>query len=142
MWWRGFFFFFSSRRRHTRFDCDWSSDVCSSDLVPEPECDPGEARAPQWGARGAGHDVEGDADQYERAPAEQYEIRMRGPHAAEREPGERQELRPVQLDRRDEPDGGARQQPDRRPRHVLERHAHGGSVGGGRGPEAGTTTPA
>src|SRR5256886_5131409 len=22
---------FSSRRRHTRFDCDWSSDVCSSD---------------------------------------------------------------------------------------------------------------
>src|SRR2546430_3608605 len=28
------FFFFSSRRRHTRFDCDWSSDVCSSDLLP------------------------------------------------------------------------------------------------------------
>src|SRR2546430_5814402 len=28
------FFFFSSRRRHTRFDCDWSSDVCSSDLGP------------------------------------------------------------------------------------------------------------
>src|SRR2546430_1349749 len=26
------FFFFSSRRRHTIFDCDWSSDVCSSDL--------------------------------------------------------------------------------------------------------------
>src|SRR5260370_33623386 len=25
-------FFFSSRRRHTRFKCDWSSDVCSSDL--------------------------------------------------------------------------------------------------------------
>src|SRR5688572_31559144 len=25
-------FFFSSRRRHTRFDCDWSSD-CSSDLM-------------------------------------------------------------------------------------------------------------
>src|SRR2546430_16554123 len=32
--WR--FFFFSSRRRHTRFDCDWSSDVCSSDLAREP----------------------------------------------------------------------------------------------------------
>src|SRR5256886_10659319 len=30
----GIFFFFSSRRRHTRFDCDWSSDVCSSDLNP------------------------------------------------------------------------------------------------------------
>src|SRR5882762_11467214 len=27
-----FVFFFSSRRRHTRFKCDWSSDVCSSDL--------------------------------------------------------------------------------------------------------------
>src|SRR2546430_12129835 len=32
--------FFSSRRRHTRFDCDWSSDVCSSDLRPQtsPPC--------------------------------------------------------------------------------------------------------
>src|SRR5690606_21080126 len=28
-----FFFFFSSRRRHTRFSRDWSSDVCSSDLL-------------------------------------------------------------------------------------------------------------
>src|SRR2546430_3806739 len=31
-----FVFFFSSRRRHTRFDCDWSSDVCSSDLASKP----------------------------------------------------------------------------------------------------------
>src|SRR2546421_8626513 len=31
-----FFFFFSSRRRHTRSDRDWSSDVCSSDLLREP----------------------------------------------------------------------------------------------------------
>src|SRR2546427_2817402 len=31
------FFFFSSRRRHTRFDCDWSSDVCSSDLMAQAE---------------------------------------------------------------------------------------------------------
>src|SRR3990167_7662110 len=30
-------FILSSRRRHTRFDCDWSSDVCSSDL----SCSPG-----------------------------------------------------------------------------------------------------
>src|SRR5690606_39337387 len=30
-----FFFFFSSRRRHTRFSRDWSSDVCSSDLLYE-----------------------------------------------------------------------------------------------------------
>src|SRR5260221_9873714 len=28
-------FFFSSRRRHTRSLCDWSSDVCSSDLAVE-----------------------------------------------------------------------------------------------------------
>src|SRR5215211_8415298 len=28
-------FFFSSRRRHTRSLCDWSSDVCSSDLFLE-----------------------------------------------------------------------------------------------------------
>src|SRR5947199_7332381 len=27
-------FFFSSRRRHTRCLSDWSSDVCSSDLLP------------------------------------------------------------------------------------------------------------
>src|SRR5467141_2389095 len=36
-----FFFFFSSRRRHTRFKCDWSSDVCSSDLDAESRCPPG-----------------------------------------------------------------------------------------------------
>src|SRR5437868_12658500 len=30
---RFFVFFFSSRRRHTRSKRDWSSDVCSSDLV-------------------------------------------------------------------------------------------------------------
>src|SRR5260370_3645355 len=29
-------FFFSSRRRHTIFKCDWSSDVCSSDLSGVP----------------------------------------------------------------------------------------------------------
>src|SRR5690242_20922347 len=32
------FCFFSSRRRHTRLTCDWSSDVCSSDL--DPPCRP------------------------------------------------------------------------------------------------------
>src|SRR2546427_9325690 len=37
------FFFFSSRRRHTRFDCDWSSDVCSSDLLL--------SSAPRWRQR-------------------------------------------------------------------------------------------
>src|SRR5690606_41100466 len=32
-------FFFSSRRRHTRFSRDWSSDVCSSDLILEHQAD-------------------------------------------------------------------------------------------------------
>src|SRR5438034_5770097 len=32
-----YFFFFSSRRRHTRSLCDWSSDVCSSDLLSQPK---------------------------------------------------------------------------------------------------------
>src|SRR5256885_7364832 len=32
-------FFFSSRRRHTRLQGDWSSDVCSSDLVMEADAD-------------------------------------------------------------------------------------------------------
>src|SRR5690606_39727087 len=31
---------FSSRRRHTRFSRDWSSDVCSSDLVAVHTGDP------------------------------------------------------------------------------------------------------
>src|SRR2546430_11960115 len=41
-----FFFFFSSRRRHTRFDCDWSSDVCSSDLAGEALADKDDGRQP------------------------------------------------------------------------------------------------
>src|SRR4051812_49549162 len=36
-----FFFFFSSRRRHTRLTCDWSSDVCSSDLGENGNAGPG-----------------------------------------------------------------------------------------------------
>src|SRR5258706_7624076 len=37
------FFFFSSRRRHTRLVSDWSSDVCSSDLLePAESADGGE----------------------------------------------------------------------------------------------------
>src|SRR2546429_2250281 len=39
--WFGFFFF-SSRRRHTRCSRDWSSDVCSSDLLTD---DSGAARS-------------------------------------------------------------------------------------------------
>src|SRR5438876_9712651 len=33
------FFFFSSRRRHTRWTGDWSSDMCSSDLILERRTD-------------------------------------------------------------------------------------------------------
>src|SRR5437762_4002833 len=36
-----FFFFFSSRRRHTRYIGDWSSDVCSSDLMDAATGKPG-----------------------------------------------------------------------------------------------------
>src|SRR5438093_11504513 len=39
------FFFFSSRRRHTRLVSDWSSDVCSSDLVHAPLKHPAMVRA-------------------------------------------------------------------------------------------------
>src|ERR1022692_933797 len=38
-------FFFSSRRRHTRLQGDWSSDVCSSDLVAETKVIGGQSRA-------------------------------------------------------------------------------------------------
>src|SRR5690242_21825636 len=40
-----YFFFFSSRRRHTRLTCDWSSDVCSSDLGRERGMAAGEDQA-------------------------------------------------------------------------------------------------
>src|SRR5205807_5139849 len=36
LYWFIFIFFFSSRRRHTRLQGDWSSDVCSSDLLSAP----------------------------------------------------------------------------------------------------------
>src|SRR6267142_1572852 len=53
------FFFFSSRRRHTSLTCDWSSDVCSSDLA-RGEAAPSNCRGPRVRmggvapARGAG----------------------------------------------------------------------------------------
>src|SRR5947207_11724923 len=49
-----FFFFFSSRRRHTRSLCDWSSDVCSSDLDAPP-------REPQADRRGTASEADGPA---------------------------------------------------------------------------------
>src|SRR2546426_160335 len=44
------FFFFSSRRRHTRLQGDWSSDVCSSDLIPDAAAD-GDYEPPRRRAR-------------------------------------------------------------------------------------------
>src|SRR5579862_4476134 len=56
-----FFFFFSSRRRHTRWNCDWSSDVCSSDLAEETglQCDLGDeaGRTRYVDARGRNKEV-------------------------------------------------------------------------------------
>src|SRR5215211_5634543 len=41
-------FFFSSRRRHTRSLCDWSSDVCSSDLLRSGTRSRGRTRGTRW----------------------------------------------------------------------------------------------
>src|SRR6266480_4992076 len=49
------FFFFSSRRRHTRLTCDWSSDVCSSDLAVLKGC-------PEWEAIDNDGDGKPDSD--------------------------------------------------------------------------------
>src|SRR5689334_22877601 len=45
-------FFFSSRRRHTRGNCDWSSDVCSSDLAFEVPVAPAESLFVETAGRG------------------------------------------------------------------------------------------
>src|SRR5438270_7651449 len=61
------FFFFSSRRRHTRFDCDWSSDVCSSDLfcrsVHEIHLRPKNVELADYGAVEKGAPLQGKIDE-------------------------------------------------------------------------------
>src|SRR5207237_3464025 len=52
-------FFFASRRRHTRFKCDWSSDVCSSDLPPGLEVSARTAEGEIMGVRHRALVVEG-----------------------------------------------------------------------------------
>src|SRR5260221_6380765 len=53
------FFFFSSRRRHTRSLCDWSSDVCSSDLRCRSLCARAETEIRRY------RDREQDADDHD-----------------------------------------------------------------------------
>src|SRR2546430_15048431 len=72
------YFFFSSRRRHTRFDCDWSSDVCSSDLTRHRP-----APAPQ---------ILGQGPQADRAPAGVDTSRV-----LERQGAQASGLRPIKL---------------------------------------------
>src|SRR6478752_10576577 len=64
------FFFFSSRRRHTTCSRDWSSDVCSSDLLAHAPVDLRELGAPDLLGAGAqrgdrGHDLERGAPRLE-----------------------------------------------------------------------------
>src|SRR5438034_3876111 len=113
------FFFFSSRRRHTRSLCDWSSDVCSSDLHRAPQHRaralvpwrpgrragaPGTRGDPARGARGVRGRLPGDALRRDAA--------ARGAHAhARRRP-------------RDPPDGRAL----RRARHPHQAHSPRGAL--------------
>src|SRR2546428_4760564 len=75
------FFFFSSRRRHTRSDRDWSSDVCSSDLLIGFACTINEPQGlglSGWvlGINPPGH--KGDVEGAERATANLLEAHRRG----------------------------------------------------------------
>src|SRR2546422_7768816 len=69
-----FFFFFSSRRRHTRCSRDWSSDVCSSDLVL-----PARMAAPLRTQLRLGHHLDDCAAQHLAFPAQGEELAL---HAA------------------------------------------------------------
>src|SRR2546430_12568356 len=60
-------FFFSSRRRHTRFDCDWSSDVCSSDLIQDDSHHLPVTRHGVLAGRGFGHASPGSTGRRRRA---------------------------------------------------------------------------
>src|SRR5256885_11033305 len=55
-------FFFSSRRRHTRLQGDWSSDVCSSDLLNALEIDASYAYRQTWSAGLGLFDTSGGRD--------------------------------------------------------------------------------
>src|SRR5690242_5336724 len=75
--WRRWFFF-SSRRLHTRLTCDWSSDVCSSDL------ETGAGPAPRGGRRAPPHPTGQQGFDEERAAEVEGECRS-GPRLGEGE---------------------------------------------------------
>src|SRR2546430_7027151 len=77
------YFFFSSRRRHTRFDCDWSSDVCTSDLERRPIPDRSCGSLPPLLL---GHTEIGEGEQV-RAGGEDELVEIRRPLAAQRRDG-------------------------------------------------------
>src|SRR2546430_6993633 len=119
-------FFFSSRRRHTRFDCDWSSDVCSSDLfryldLPAVDGQPDAAEDEQAQAGGGDDDVRRQFGPGRQAQPVRRELRERvghdiGPAAADR--GEQvavgREAQPL-VPRRGPPGGGGGGVGPRRP---------------------------
>src|SRR2546430_11800570 len=81
--------FFSSRRRHTRFDCDWSSDVCSSDLNPDRhdrdhDLNRCEARTLELPTREQRDEVFRDSEDHEAEETEQREIGRPGRTSEER----------------------------------------------------------
>src|SRR5438477_2376788 len=109
-------FFFSSRRRHTRLTCDWSSDVCSSDLE---DGEPLEAEA---------------VEQVEGEEAPQHGPRGGGEQARERERGGGEDERRAQRRPGAEPAGGDRPRALARMRAIVRAVAHVvESVGGARG---------
>src|SRR6267143_5413638 len=84
------FFFFSSRRRHTRWNCDWSSDVCSSDLEQNAlvTCDGGHAYRlsaaglPLFAENACSSDAETQRAHYDRIAAN-YIAHLQYPHTIE-----------------------------------------------------------
>src|SRR5256885_8680699 len=78
------FFFFSSRRRHTRLQGDWSSDVCSSDLVSSIEwaTDGNADRKCLWGGPGANFEAVGRHHKAPRSAAKRREGNREGPTCA------------------------------------------------------------
>ena len=84
--------------------------------VPKPKGRPGEGRAPEWRARGAGYDIECKADKRHRAPAPEHGARVNRAYPSVGKPRNGKKVGPVELDRRDETRHGPHEEPDRGPR--------------------------